>query len=267
MLSTSNIRQNCLLVNIYLSLSFDVQTDQDILSMNRQGGGLRLKMEKGWEELLKNELHSDNFCHIKEFLEAEIAQNKTVYPPMAEVFNAFNQTPPDKVKIVILGQDPYHGPGQAHGLSFSVKEGVKFPPSLRNIFKELNADLGVPIPTTGNLETWSRQGVFLLNSILTVRAGEPGSHQKTGWEQFTDAVIRLLSEERNGLVFLLWGRFAAEKEKLIDTARHHVLKAAHPSPLSAYNGFFGCRHFSKANDILINSGNTAVNWEITNKNS
>jgi uracil-DNA glycosylase len=178
------------------------------------------------------------------------------------IFNAFNHTPFDKVKVVLLGQDPYHGPGQAHGLCFSVQRGVPPPPSLKNMFKELRDDVGFRIPAHGNLEAWADQGVFLLNATLTVRAGEAGSHQGKGWETFTAAAVRRLSEKREGLVFLLWGRFAHQKEALIDTSRHHVLKAAHPSPLSAHNGFFGCRHFSKANALLEKQGLKPIDWQI-----
>ena len=169
-------------------------------------------------------------------------------------------TPLEKIKVVIIGQDPYHGIGQAHGLCFSVNDGVKFPPSLKNIFKELQSDLGIPIPISGNLTHWSEQGVFLLNNTLTVREKTPTSHQKKGWEEFTDAVIKLISEQKSGVVFLLWGSFAQSKENLIDTTKHHILKAAHPSPFSAHRGFFGCKHFSTTNKILIEQGKTPINF-------
>ena len=186
----------------------------------------------------------------------------TVYPPGSQIFSAFNFTPFDEVRVVIIGQDPYHGPGQANGLCFSVSEGIKKPPSLENIFKELNSDLGIPIPTSGNLEKWANQGVLLLNASLTVRANTPNSHQDFGWHIFTDAVIKTLSDNKEGLVFLLWGKFVQSKEGLINTEKHHLLKAAHPSPYSAYNGFFGCRHFSKTNEILSKMGKPQVDWAL-----
>jgi len=186
----------------------------------------------------------------------------TVYPPGGLIFNAFRLTPFDRVRVVLLGQDPYHGQGQAHGLCFSVPQGIVPPPSLVNIFKEVEKDMGIPVPSHGNLERWARQGVLLLNATLTVRANQPGSHQRKGWETFTNAVIRKLSENRVGIVFLLWGKFAQEKEELIDTNRHYILKAAHPSPYSAYNGFFGCRHFSKTNEILRKHGLDEIEWGI-----
>lgn len=218
-------------------------------------------IEASWKELLKEEFDKQSFHELKEFLVDEKA-NHLVYPPGGLIFNAFKLTPFDEVRVVILGQDPYHGPGQAHGLCFSVPQGVIPPPSLVNIFKEIERDLGVPVPRTGNLEKWARQGVLLLNATLTVRANQPGSHQRHGWEQFTDAVIQKLSAGRVGLVFLLWGKFAGEKESLIDTQRHYVLKAAHPSPFSAYNGFFGCRHFSKTNEILKKHGLEEIDWSL-----
>lgn len=218
-------------------------------------------IEASWKELLKEEFDKQSFHELKEFLVDEKA-NHLVYPPGGLIFNAFKLTPFDEVRVVILGQDPYHGPGQAHGLCFSVPQGVMPPPSLVNIFKEIERDLGVPVPRTGNLEKWARQGVLLLNATLTVRANQPGSHQRHGWEQFTDAVIQKLSAGRVGLVFLLWGKFAGEKESLIDTQRHYVLKAAHPSPFSAYNGFFGCRHFSKTNEILKKHGLEEIDWSL-----
>lgn len=218
-------------------------------------------IEASWKELLKEEFDKQSFHELKEFLVDEKA-NHLVYPPGGLIFNAFKLTPFDEVRVVILGQDPYHGQGQAHGLCFSVPQGVMPPPSLVNIFKEIERDLGVPVPRTGNLEKWARQGVLLLNATLTVRANQPGSHQRHGWEQFTDAVIQKLSAGRVGLVFLLWGKFAGEKENLIDTKRHYVLKAAHPSPFSAYNGFFGCRHFSKTNEILKKHGLEEIDWSL-----
>lgn len=217
------------------------------------------KIEPSWKNVLIDEFNKPYFVALKEFL-VEEKKKYVVYPAGANIFNAFACTPFNKVKVVIIGQDPYHGPGQAHGLSFSVPEGIQKPPSLVNIFKELQSDIGKPIPESGNLESWARQGVLLLNATLTVRANQAGSHQKHGWEQFTDSVIRTLSNQKSGLVFLLWGRFAQDKAALIDASKHHILKAAHPSPLSAYNGFFGCKHFSKTNEILLSQGETAIEW-------
>jgi uracil-DNA glycosylase len=211
-----------------------------------------------WKEVLFEEFNQQYFQDLKQFLTEEKQQN-VVYPPGPLIFNAFNQTPFEEVKVVILGQDPYHGPGQANGLCFSVSNGIKHPPSLVNIFKEMQKDLNVPYPKTGDLSGWARQGVLLLNTTLTVRAHSPASHQGQGWEFFTDAVIRALSEHREGIVFILWGRHAQNKKPLIDMTKHHVLEAAHPSPYSA-NGFFGCRHFSKTNYLLLNQGTMPINW-------
>ena len=219
------------------------------------------QIEESWKEILASEFDNSYFMELKEFLTEEKAKY-TVYPPGSKIFNAFQLTPFNQVRVVILGQDPYHGPGQAHGLCFSVPQGIVPPPSLVNIFKEIEKDLGIPIPGGGNLEKWARQGVLLLNATLTVRANQPGSHQKRGWENFTHAVISKLSEKRVGLIFLLWGKFAQEKESLIDTNRHYILKAAHPSPFSAYNGFFGCRHFSKTNEILRKHGLQEIDWNL-----
>ncbi|MBN1951233.1 MAG: uracil-DNA glycosylase [Bacteroidales bacterium] len=216
-------------------------------------------IHESWKNIMLKEFEAPYFGDLKEFL-VEEKKKHAVYPPGSEIFSAFNSIPFEEVKVVILGQDPYHGQGQAHGLCFSVPEGIMPPPSLVNIFKELHQDLGLPIPNHGSLVKWAQQGVLLLNATLTVRANQAGSHQGKGWEQFTDAVIRNLSENRKGLVFLLWGRFAQAKEALIDKAKHHILKAAHPSPLSAYNGFFGCRHFSKTNEILIREGKSPIDW-------
>lgn len=221
-----------------------------------------VKIEASWKEALHNEFTKPYFQQVSAFLKTEKALRKTIYPPGPLIFNAFDKTPFNKVKVVILGQDPYYGPGQAHGLCFSVPEGIPTPPSLGNIYKELNTDIGIPIPKTGNLTSWAEQGVLLLNAILTVRANEPASHAKTGWMHFTDAVIRKLSSERQGLIFLLWGKFAQEKQVLIDATAHHILKAAHPSPLSAYNGFFGCRHFSATNQLLVQQGLMPIDWKI-----
>lgn len=224
------------------------------------------KIEESWKRELADEFAKEYFARLKEFLLEEKRRGAVIYPPGPLIFNAFNHTPFDKVKVVILGQDPYHGPGQAHGLCFSVQRGVPPPPSLQNMFKELQDDLrdhgGFRIPDHGNLEKWADQGVFLLNATLTVRAGAAASHAGKGWEEFTAAAVRRLSEKREGLVFLLWGRHAQAKEPLIDRARHHVLKAAHPSPLSAHNGFFGCRHFSKANELLRKAGKEPIDWQI-----
>jgi len=218
------------------------------------------KIESGWKNALMDEFNKPYFREIKEELIKEKNQGTTIYPTGPLIFNAFNQTPFDKVKVVIIGQDPYHGPGQAHGLCFSVPDGISQPPSLVNIFQELHNDLGIPVPQSGNLEKWTAQGVFLTNAILTVRAGSPGSHRHIGWETFTDAVIKKLSGQKAGLVFLLWGRFAQEKQILIDITKHHILKAAHPSPYSADNGFFGCKHFSKTNEILKTQGKEEIDF-------
>ena len=223
-----------------------------------------VQMEASWKAALRQEFSKPYFLGIVTHLKAERAAGKTMYPPGALIFNAFNQTPFSDVSVVILGQDPYHGQGQAHGLSFSVQDGVKPPPSLGNIFREIAADTGVNMPPAyGNLTHWARQGVLLLNAILTVRAGEPASHQKIGWMEFTDAVIRKISDEKKGVVFLLWGKFAQDKQILIDETKHLVLKAAHPSPYSADKGFFGCRHFSKTNAYLVQQGRQPIDWKLT----
>lgn len=220
-----------------------------------------IKIEDSWHEQLKDEFSAKYFLKLKEFI-VEEKSKYAVYPVGSQIFNAFNFTPFNKVKVVILGQDPYHGPGQAHGLCFSVPAGIKPPPSLVNIYKELHQDSGFKIPTHGNLEQWAEQGVFLLNATLTVRASTAGSHQNKGWETFTNKVISILSSERNNLVFVLWGKYAAAKEPLIDSSKHLILKAAHPSPLSAYNGFFGCRHFTKINEFLLSKAETPINWTL-----
>ena len=216
------------------------------------------QIHESWRAVLSEEFAKPYFSALRAFL-LEEKQNIPVYPPGPLIFNAFNQTPFDQVKVVILGQDPYHGPGQANGLCFSVSEGIKHPPSLVNIFKEMQKDLNVPYPKTGDLTKWAQQGVLLLNTTLTVREHTPASHQGKGWEEFTDSVIRTLSEKRSGIVFVLWGRHAQNKKPLIDMSKHFVLEAAHPSPFSA-NGFFGCRHFSKANYLLMQNGQQPVNW-------
>ena len=221
---------------------------------------MAVKIDPTWYAELKPQFEAPYFAQLKEFLVAE-RQQYTCYPPGSKIFNAFDSTPFDHVKVVILGQDPYHEPDQAMGLCFSVPQGIQVPPSLVNIIKEINDDLGTQIPTTsGDLSGWAEQGVLLLNATLTVRAHQAGSHQRHGWEQFTDAAISALSEHRSGLVFLLWGSYAIAKRTLIDQTRHMVLTAPHPSPLSAYRGFFGCRHFSQANNYLASKGQTPIDW-------
>lgn len=221
-----------------------------------------VKIEASWKEVLKDEFNKPYFEQIALHIKTEKSQGKIIYPPGSLIFNAFNTTPFDKVKVVILGQDPYHGPGQAHGLCFSVQSGVPPPPSLLNIFKELQEDLGVPVPGHGNLTHWAEQGVFLLNASLTVRAGEPMSHSKIGWAQFTDEVIKKISALKEHVVFILWGKFAQEKKALIDETKHCILRSVHPSPLSAHAGFFGCKHFSKANAYLMSKGIDPVDWKL-----
>lgn len=222
---------------------------------------MAVKIEPGWGEALKDEFDKPYFRQLSEFLHSQKKQGVTIYPKGGDIFNAFSLTPPDKVKAVIIGQDPYHGPGQAHGLSFSVPDGVTPPPSLKNIFKEIESDLGIRMSGSGNLEKWARQGVLMLNSSLTVQAGMPASHSKIGWEYFTDAVISYLSANRKGIVFLLWGNYARSKRSLIDASRHYILEAAHPSPL-ARGAFFGCRHFSKTNRILESQGLAPIDWSL-----
>lgn len=218
------------------------------------------KLEKSWVKALKKDLESDYFNEIKSKVREEYSK-QTVYPPFNLIFNSLNLTPFNKVKVVILGQDPYHGPNQAHGLSFSVQEGVTPPPSLVNIYKEIESDLGVTANrTSGDLTKWSKQGVLLLNSVLTVRHKSPASHRKLGWEQFTDSIIKTLNENSEGIVFLLWGKFAQGKTELIDSKRHLVLQAPHPSPYSASYGFFGCKHFSKTNKYLVSKGKEPIHW-------
>jgi uracil-DNA glycosylase len=223
---------------------------------------MEVKIEESWKELLKEEFSKSYFLQIAAHLKTEKATGATVYPPGQLIFHAFEKTSFSQLKVVIIGQDPYHGPGQAHGLSFSVPEGVACPPSLQNIFKELKMDIGLPIPATGNLSPWAEQGVLLLNASLTVRANEPASHAKIGWMIFTDAVIRKISDEKKGIVFLLWGRFAQEKQDLIDQTKHHVLKAAHPSPFSVEKGFYGSRHFSRTNELLMKEGIDPIDWSL-----
>jgi uracil-DNA glycosylase len=219
-------------------------------------------MEPSWKEVLKNEFSKPYFTQIVHHLRTEKQQGKIIYPAGSLIFNALEKTPVNKVKAVIIGQDPYHGPGQAHGLCFSVQHGVQPPPSLVNIFKELENDIGMRRPKHGNLQKWSEQGVLLLNASLTVRAQEPMSHSKLGWNFFTDTIIKKVSEIKEKVVFMLWGKFAQEKKSLIDESKHLILRAAHPSPLSANNGFFGCRHFSKANQYLMEHGIEPIDWTV-----
>lgn len=220
---------------------------------------MNVNIEPSWNERLMDEFEKQYFINLVQFVKSEYSTTR-VFPPGGLIFNAFNKCPFDQVKVVILGQDPYHGPGQAHGLCFSVPDGVEFPPSLQNIFKEIHDDLGIDVPRSGNLERWASQGVFLLNAILTVRAHQAGSHQGKGWEIFTDSVIHLLAESREHLVFMLWGAYAQRKCQFIDTGRHFILESVHPSPLSAHRGFFGNHHFSKANEYLEKNGKTPVCW-------
>ena len=224
---------------------------------------MNVKIESSWKAVLQSEFDKPYFEAITLFIKEEKAKGKTIYPPGPFFFNAFNTTPFSELKLVILGQDPYHNPHQAHGLSFSVPKGIPPPPSLANIYKEIHNDLGLPIPQSGNLEQWAKQGVLLLNASLTVEANQPMSHSKIGWHIFTDAVIKTISEKKEKVVFLLWGSFAKSKLEFIDHNKHLILTAAHPSPLSAYNGFFGCKHFSKANEWLIQNGLAAIDWTIS----
>ena len=220
-----------------------------------------MKLEKGWNTYLLAELEKDYMISLKNFLNGE-RQDYLVYPKEEEEFNAFHKTPFKTLKIVLLGQDPYHGEGQAHGLSFSVPEGIKTPPSLVNIFKEIENDLNIKNHGKGDLTKWAEQGVLLLNSTLTVRKNMAGSHQNKGWEQFTDKVISTISSKKEGVIFLLWGKFAQNKQKLIDKSKHHILMSSHPSPLSSYRGFLGCKHFSECNKILNKENKTEVNWKL-----
>ncbi len=219
------------------------------------------QIDQEWKEVLTEEFQKPYFETLRKYL-VEEKKKFVIYPPGKNIFEAFNRTPFSEVKVVILGQDPYHGPGQAHGLCFSVPSGVVFPPSLQNILKELESDLGIPFPESGDLSKWADQGVLLLNATLTVRANQAGSHQGNGWEQFTDAAIRNLSERHTGLVFLLWGNYARNKKNLIDLGKHLILEAPHPSPLSVYRGFFGCRHFSGVNKWLEKNGKLPIDWKL-----
>lgn len=215
-----------------------------------------------WSDFLGKEKNKPYFKKVLNFLRSERRSGKTVYPHVSKIFNALSATPLSEVRVVILGQDPYHGEGQAHGLAFSVQEGVRVPPSLINIFKELETDLGIPIPNSGNLENWAKQGVLLLNSVLTVEASNPASHSGRGWEDFTDKVIEIVNQEKESVVFMLWGNYAQKKGSKINLSKHLVLKAPHPSPLSAHRGFLGCKHFSKANDWLKGKGKKPVDWSL-----
>lgn len=221
---------------------------------------MEVKIDASWKEMLKEEFEKGYFRLLTDFVRNEYAGTTPIYPPARLIFNAFDHCPFNEVKVVILGQDPYHGAGQANGLCFSVNKGVKFPPSLQNIFKEIESDTGSPVPQDGDLTRWSDQGVLLLNATLTVREAQAGSHQKRGWEEFTDAAIRALAERRENIVFILWGSYAQKKGAFIDRNRHLVLSSPHPSPLSAYQGFFGNRHFSRANAYLQEHGKEAIKW-------
>lgn len=220
---------------------------------------MQVKIEKSWQEVLQPEFDKPYFENLVGFVKQEYA-SRTIFPPAGQIFSAFNTCPFNDVKVVILGQDPYHGPGQAHGLCFSVNDGIPFPPSLQNIFKEISSDLGLQIPSSGNLTRWAEQGVLLLNATLTVRASQAGSHQGKGWEEFTDSVIKIISEKAENVVFILWGSYAIKKKALIDASKHCILTAPHPSPLSSYRGFFGCKHFSKTNEYLQSVGKTPIAW-------
>lgn len=221
-----------------------------------------LRLEESWKQRLHSEFDSERMKKLKHFLAEEMKKGKTIFPKGPEFFAALNLTPFEKVKVVILGQDPYHGPGQAHGLSFSVREDVRFPPSLQNIFKELHSDLGVAIPKSGNLEAWAQQGVLLLNSVLTVESGMAASHQKKGWEEFTDKIIQVLNEEKQHLVFILWGSYAQKKAQFVDRKKHLVIESVHPSPLSSHRGFFGSKPFSKCNAYLEAHGIKPIHWNL-----
>jgi uracil-DNA glycosylase len=224
---------------------------------------MAIQLEASWLDILNDEFSKDYMNALKVFLKKEKEVGHVIYPKSNEIFNAFTHTPFNSVKVVILGQDPYHGPNQAHGLSFSVPKGIKPPPSLQNIFKEIQTDIpGFELPVSGDLTFWAEQGVLLLNATLTVRAKTPGSHQNKGWEIFTDQVIREISNRKKGIVFLLWGKYAQAKALLIDNEKHHILTAPHPSPYSAHSGFFGCRHFSKTNEILLMQNQPTINWQL-----
>ena len=232
------------------------------MSQDQASSRREIQLGDSWKSRLEPEFKEPYMNELREFLLSRKKAGTIIYPPGRQIFNALNSTPFEQVKVVILGQDPYHGPAQAHGLCFSVRLGVPTPPSLLNIFKELESDLEIPVPDHGNLTSWAGQGVLLLNSVLTVERGNAGAHQGKGWERFTDQIVRLLDAEREGLVFLLWGAYALKKGAVIDRERHCVLSAPHPSPLSAHRGYFGCKHFSKANDYLQNRGLEPINWQL-----
>lgn len=235
---------------------------QEICAVNGEDEVSQANIESGWMSQLAPEFDQPYMQQLRAFLQQEKQQHKVVFPHSQDCFNALNFTPLDKVKVVILGQDPYHGPDQAHGLCFSVKPGIKVPPSLVNIYKELQSDLGIQIPKHGYLEHWARQGVLLLNAVLTVEMAKAGSHQKKGWEQFTDRIIHIINEHHEGVVFLLWGSYAQKKAAFVDRSRHLVLQAPHPSPLSAHRGFLGCRHFSQTNTYLQEKGKAPIDWQL-----
>lgn len=220
------------------------------------------QIETGWHEKLEPDLASERMAKLREFLKSEYQKGKTIYPKGSEYFAALNETPWAKVRVVILGQDPYHGPGQAHGLAFSVKSGVRFPPSLQNIFKELKSDLNIDPPGSGSLVPWAHQGVLLLNAVLTVEDGKAASHQGKGWEEFTDRIVHLLNEDRAGLAFVLWGSYAQRKGAFIDRSKHLVIETPHPSPLSAHRGFFGSKPFSQINNYFVSRGESPINWDL-----
>ena len=224
--------------------------------------GQNIQIEESWKIALDEEFQKPYFKELRQFLQNEREAQKIIYPPGSLIFNAFNSTPFNKVRVVIIGQDPYHGAGQAHGLCFSVQHGIKPPPSLVNIYKELKSDVGFEIPVHGNLQKWTTQGIFLLNAMLTVEANLPASHQKRGWEEFTNSVIQQLSKQKTGLIFILWGNFAQQKSVLIDETKHTILKAPHPSPFSAHTGFFGCKHFSNTNELLREKGEKEIDWQV-----
>ncbi|MEI6507946.1 MAG: uracil-DNA glycosylase [Bacteroidota bacterium] len=221
-----------------------------------------INLHDSWKSMLEEEFGKPYFISLKQFLLDEKTNGKKVYPPGSQIFAALDNTPFDNIKVVLLGQDPYHGEHQAHGMCFSVNDGIKFPPSLQNIFKELKTDCECSLPLSGNLTKWAQQGILLLNATLTVRANEAGSHQNKGWETFTDTIIKSISDNKEHVVFILWGRFAQSKETLIDSSKHFILKAAHPSPFSAYNGFFGCKHFSRTNEYLEQNGIDKIDWQL-----
>jgi len=220
---------------------------------------MEVKIQNSWQNLLKDEFEKEYFKDLIDFVKSEY-KTQTIYPPVEKIFTAFDFCSVDNLKVVIIGQDPYHGENQANGLCFSVNDDIRKPPSLLNIFKEIKSDLDIEIPESGNLERWAKQGILLINATFTVRASQAGSHQKKGWETFTDAIIKKISSEKKDIVFLLWGAFAQKKEKLIDTRRHHILKSPHPSPFSAHKGFLGNKHFSKTNDFLHSKGKKSINW-------